>query len=189
LNPQVTRFGAGRAGTFKMMLRALLGTAAMLVVLAPARVGIATVGARPPDFTLRGAAGAPWKGTFKLSEYLGKRPVVITFTATWCAPCELEMMALEKERARLESRGLVVVAIAIDDASTAPQVGAMARRLKVQFPVVTDVDSSVTARINPRRTCPFMISVDRSGKIVRESEGWTAEHMKNLPKDLESLVN
>ena len=174
-----------------MMLRTLLVAVAILVVQAPGQLhmGMATVGARPPDFTLRGAAGAPWKGTFKLSEYLGKKPVVITFMASWCAPCELEMMALEKERARLESRGLVVVAIAIDDASTAPQVGAMARRLKVQFPVVTDLDSSVTARINPRRTCPFMVSVDRSGKIVRESEGWTAEHMKNLPKDLESLVN
>lgn len=177
------RRGHGRpAGPLASALSAALFT---FFVTSP---GEATVGARPADFTLRGASGAPWKGTFKLSDHLGKRPVVIAFTATWCAPCELEMMALEKERVRLEPKGLVVVAIAIDDAQTAPQVGAMARRLKVQFPVVTDVDSSVASRINPRRICPFMITVDRTGKIVHEREGWTAEHMKKLPGDLDALM-
>ncbi|MBC8133074.1 MAG: TlpA family protein disulfide reductase, partial [Deltaproteobacteria bacterium] len=114
---------ARKAGKRTRSLKAWLTLASALLVFFPAQIGVATVGARPPDFTLRGAAGAPWKGTFKLSEYLGKRPVVIAFTATWCAPCELEMMALEKERVRLEPRGLVVVAVAIDDAQTAPQVG------------------------------------------------------------------
>ena len=73
-------------------------------------------------------------------------------------------------------------------ATEAAGVGPMARRLNVQFPVVTDIDSSVAARLNPRRVAPFMILVDRKGKVVREKEGWTAEHIKNLPSELDALV-
>ena len=161
-----------------------------LALLAAARGGRAraTVGARPADFTLRAAQGAPWKGTFRLSEHLGKSPVLIHFMATWCNPCELEMTTLEKLRPTFAPRGLVMVGISIDDAQTAPGVGPMARRLKVNYPIVVDADSTVSARLNPRRFCPYTIMVDRRGVIAREHEGWTPAHARALPGELEALV-
>jgi peroxiredoxin len=159
-----------------------------LAALGLPRSARATVGARPGAFTLRGAAGAPWKGLFKLGDHLGKRPLFIHFFATWCNPCELEMTTVEKLRPQLEPRGLVVLGISIDDAQSAPGVGPMARRLRVNYPVVVDADSSVTARLNPRRICPFTIFVDRRGIIVREKEGWTPENARSLSGELEALV-
>jgi peroxiredoxin len=166
---------------------ALLGTTGLVLSLRSRPSG-ATVGARPAAFTLRGAPGAPWKGMFKLSDHLGKRPVFIHFLATWCKPCELEMSVVEKLRPGLEEKGLVIVGISIDDAQSAPGVGPMARRLNVNYPVVVDADTTVTARLNPRRVCPFTLFIDRRGVIVREKEGWTPEHAQNLGKELEALV-
>jgi peroxiredoxin len=149
----------------------------------------ATVGARPPAFTLRSAPGAPWRGTFRLADHLGRRPVLIHFFATWCHPCELEMAAIEKLRGPLESQGLVVVGVSVDDAQSAAGVGPMARRLRVGYPVVVDADSSVAARLDPRRVCPYTILVHRNGTIAREQEGWSPEHAERLAAELGRLVS
>jgi cytochrome c biogenesis protein CcmG, thiol:disulfide interchange protein DsbE len=169
--------------------RAFVGSFSALALLALPSGGRATVGGRPANFTLRSAQGAPWKGIFKLSDHLGKRPLFIHFFATWCNPCEIEMTTVEKLRPGLEAKGLVIVGVSTDDAQSAPGVGPLARRLKVNYPVVVDADSTVTARLNPRRVCPYSLFVDRRGIIVREREGWTPEHARNLGDELEALVS
>jgi peroxiredoxin len=161
--------------------------AARGLALAPASA-LAARGARPADFSLRAATGAPWRGTFRLAEHLGRRPVVISFFATWCRPCEAELPALERLRARLSARGLVIVAVAIDGPDSAAQIGSMARRLALTFPVVHDADSRVSARMNPRRLVPFLVLVDRSGRIVREREGFTPADERNLSAEVEALL-
>jgi thiol-disulfide isomerase/thioredoxin len=153
----------------------------------PARA-LATPGARASAFTLRGAPGALWRGVFRMADHLGKRPVALSFFATWCRPCEIELPILDRERARLEPRGLVVAFVAIDGPETAAQIGALARRLSVRGPVLHDADSAVTSRYDPRRVVPFLVLVDRAGRIVREREGWTQEHARTLPGELEALV-
>jgi peroxiredoxin len=149
---------------------------------------LATRGARPAVFTLRSATGTSWQGIFRLGDHLGRRPVIISFFATWCRPCEQELPAIELLHAKFNARGLVVVAVATDGPESAAQIGTMARRLRLTFPVVHDADSRVSARLNPRRLVPFLVLVDRNGRIVREREGFTPADERALPAEVEALL-
>lgn len=152
------------------------------------RTARATPGARASAFRLRSVAGTRWRGTFDLAEHLGKRPILITFFATWCRPCEAELPFLQKLHVKHEKQGLVIVAISIDGPESASQIGAMVRRLGVGFPVLHDADSRVSARYNPRNVAPVLVAIDREGRIVHEREDWNATHEKRLSGEIEELL-
>lgn len=163
--------------------------AAVLALASSRRVAQATPGARASAFRLRSVAGTTWRGTFDLAEHLGKRPVLITFFATWCRPCETELPFLQKLHVKHAKRGLVIVAISIDGPESAPGIGGMADRLGVSFPVLHDADSRVSARYNPRNVAPVLVAIDRDGRIVHEGEGWNATHEKRLAREIEQLLD
>jgi peroxiredoxin len=152
------------------------------------RAAQATTGARATAFSLRSVPGAKWRGTFNLADYLGKNPVVITFFATWCRPCEVEIPLLQKLHKEHEKSGLMTVGIAIDGPETAAGIGPMSRRLGVEFPIVHDADSRVGARYNPRNFAPFLVLIERSGKIVQEREGWNPSHESVLRASVAKLA-
>jgi cytochrome c biogenesis protein CcmG/thiol:disulfide interchange protein DsbE len=164
--------------------RALLSVATASVV----RTAWATPGQRPADFTLRAVAGTAWRGTFRLAEHLGRRPVVLAFFATWCRPCEVELPLLQRQRARFPEAALALAAIAIDGPETAAQIAGVARRHGLAFPVLHDADSSVSSRLNPQRSVPFLLAIDRRGRVTRERAGFGPEHERTLPAEIEELV-
>jgi peroxiredoxin len=96
-----------------------------------------------PNFKLQDPAGK----TVELKALRGK-PVVLNFWATWCAPCREEMPELETLWRENKDKGLVVLAVSVDDARAArdipeflkegnPSVGAYT------FPVALDVKQEV----------------------------------------------
>lgn len=151
-------------------------------------VGHAREGERPSGFTLPAVPGGPTQGRFRLEEHLGERPIVILFWATWCAPCRQELPLYQQLYERYRDDGLVVVAISMDGSNTVAQAGPMARRLGLTFPVVSDLDTSVTSRINPRRAAPFSVWIDRSGRIVREREGFSLSERAEIARGVIRLV-
>ena len=148
----------------------------------------AAPGARPAEFSLSAVRGAAWKGRFRLREHLGKRPIVIAFFATWCRPCEVELPILEKLRAQFPPEALAMVAVSVDGPESTARIAPLVRRLGLTFPVVHDADSSVSAKLNPQRTVPFLITVDARGRIVGERAGFSAEHQRSLPAQIAALV-
>src|SRR3990170_939228 len=65
------------------------------------------VGARAPDFILKDLAG----NSASLSDRRGQ-VVLINFWATWCAPCRVEMPAIQ---ARFNRGGFAVLAVNFDE--------------------------------------------------------------------------
>lgn len=148
----------------------------------------ARIGGRPPPFTLPAAVGGPSSQPFRMQDHLGQNPVVILFWATWCQPCMQELPFYQSLYDRYRARGLRMVAISMDSQASVMRAGPAARRLGVTFDVVTDVDTRVTTQLNTRRAAPFSIWIDRSGRIVRESEGFSPAEQNALAQGIAQLV-
>lgn len=176
-----------------MRRRALIAGALSAGLLFAGSLGLPSAGAaregeRPQAFTLPAVPGGPVEGRFRLEEHLGERPVVILFWATWCAPCRQELPLYQQLYERYKDDGLVVVGISMDGSNTIASAGPTARRLGLTFPVVSDLDTSVTSRINPRRAAPFSVWIDRRGRIVREREGFSLSEREEIARGVIRLV-
>lgn len=148
----------------------------------------ARVGGQPPPFTLPAAVGGPSSGQFRMSELIGHHPVVILFWATWCVPCQQELPFYETLYQRHRAAGLRVVGISMDNATTVSRVGPAARRLGITFDIVTDLDTRVTTQLNPRRSAPFSVWVNREGRITWEREGFAPAEQQTIAAGVAELV-
>jgi thiol-disulfide isomerase/thioredoxin len=85
-----------------------------------------------PDFELKTSGGK----TFKLSENVGKKIVVLNFFATWCGPCREEMPELNQYYQDHKDENFLLLAI---DAEEKPDaVEGYVREAKLDFPVGID---------------------------------------------------
>ena len=163
---------------------------AMVVVIPafPSGQAEARVGARMSSFALPAIPGGPTRGRFRLSEHLGENVIAVVFWATWCIPCRNELPLYQELYNEHHDDGLTVVAITMDGSSTLPQAASWSRRLGLRFPVVSDLDTSVTSRINPRRTAPFSLWIDHNGRIAREQEGFNLSERDAVVSGIEELL-
>ncbi len=124
---------------------------------------IAPKGATPPkDFSfpsLKGKVG-------KLSEVKGK-VVLLAFFATWCPLCNEEMPKLTRVYEKFKDKGLVVLAVSIDQAP-ASFVKLWAEKKKLTYPVLHDQKYSVR-RTHNVRFVPTIYVLDRDLQLA----AWT----------------
>jgi cytochrome c biogenesis protein CcmG, thiol:disulfide interchange protein DsbE len=112
------------------------------------------VGAPAPDFTALTPQGEP----VKLSELRGQ-VVLINFWATWCAPCRVEMPAIQ---ARYNRGGFSVLAIDFDE--RAELVQAFVNDLGLSFPVLLDPGGEIQ-NLYRVRGYPTSFFIDADGII------------------------
>ncbi|RMD96879.1 MAG: TlpA family protein disulfide reductase, partial [Deltaproteobacteria bacterium] len=109
------------------------------------------------DFTLETLSGE----RLSLSDRLGKEVIYLSFWATWCTPCRLEMGHLERLYRKYRARGFTVIAVNIDDSETVSQVRPFVRQQRFTFPVVLDRDRQVAGRYDPAGVIPYGVLIDR----------------------------
>lgn len=126
-----------------------------------------------PDIELYDLQGNP----SKLSDFRGT-VVVLNFWATWCGPCRMELPELEKLYNELGGKGLMVLAVSVDEYRQ--MVPAFLQRMKLTLPVYF-VDP-MTERSLGIGTIPFTLVLDKEGKAVRAYPGYSQEGMRDLKK-------
>jgi len=99
--------------------------------------------------------------TFDLSQRRGK-VVLVTYWATWCAPCKKEMPVLDAFYRRYRERGLEVIGISADR----PQDFAKMRKMStaLAYPTAT-LDRISDNGFGPPEGFPLTYVVDRNGVI------------------------
>src|SRR5688572_21404408 len=155
------------------MHRPLASIVLVLSVLAGCGAGAAGggVGRRAADFTLNDLDGRP----VALRELTARRDVVvISFWATWCRPCLVELPFLQEMYERHRSDGFSVLAVSMDGPESEAQVRPTVRRYGWTFPILLDRDTRVGGLYNPRRAAPLSIIVSRDGNVVWSHEGFVA---------------
>ncbi len=114
-------------------------------------------GAPAPDFNLSDTQGR----SHRLSDLQGS-VVLINFWATWCAPCRIEMPALEDRYARYKEVGLQVLAVNFDEPLDA--VTAFGESFGLSFPLLLDPGGHIQ-QLYRVRGYPSSYFVDREGVI------------------------
>lgn len=122
----------------------------------PART---TVGAPAPDFALPALDGT----TVTLAQYRG-RPVVLTFFASWCHPCEEELPVLEDLQ---QDQGDRLQVLAVNYRDFVADTRRFVERLGVTYPVLLEnsTDNPVAALYGVRGV-PVTFFIDANGAIA-----------------------
>jgi peroxiredoxin len=121
-----------------------------------------------PAFALKSLSGEQ----ISLADFRGKKKLVVSFWASWCGPCRMELPELQAfyEKYHPKNNGFEVLAISTDeDAKDAEQY---VREAKLTFPVLWDADSKASDSFGVEGI-PVLFVIDENGKISMVQSGYS----------------
>ena len=139
---------------------------------------------RDRDFTTRDMDGK----TVRLSDYLGKKTILLNFWSTYCEPCLAEFPHLRKMQDDKKDKGFAILAVAMDGPETIAQVKPFALRNNLNFPVLMDEDSAICALYNPKKSGPLTILIDKTGSVTQVREGYNPGDEESLAVEVDKLL-
>lgn len=104
-----------------------------------------------------------WQGPAVSLAALHRRPVLINFWASWCAPCRTEMPSLELLATRFEAEGLEVLAVNYRETDGA--VRRYVEQTGITLPVLRDRDGAAAQAFGVR-IFPTTVAVGRHGRAM-----------------------
>jgi thiol-disulfide isomerase/thioredoxin len=158
---------------------AILFAAVLLAVLP--RVGAAAikVGDAFPDL-------ATYKLEGKLPDSLKDKVVMIDFWASWCEPCKDSFPAMEDIHKRYGPKGLVVIAINVDE--NRADMEAFLKQNRATFTLVRDASQKLVEKAGIA-TMPGSFLIDREGRVRFVHTGYKGEETKKkYEQEIESLL-
>jgi cytochrome c biogenesis protein CcmG, thiol:disulfide interchange protein DsbE len=105
-------------------------------------------------------------GRVLTADSLRGRVVLVNVWATWCAPCRVEMPALQQLADAYASEGVVVLGLSVDRGPAADVDAFLAER-EITYPVAI-VDDRTVAAFGGVRGYPTSLLLDRDG-VVRHA--------------------
>jgi peroxiredoxin len=146
--------------------------------------GAPNAGTTASDFSARDLEGR----TVRLSTYLGKQAILLSFWQTWCEPCLAEFPHLRRMYEANKEKGFIILGIAMDGPETVANVPAFAKRNQLNFPVLLDEDSHVAAIYNPKKSAPLTVLIDKGGRIATIREGYNPGDEEYLAKEVAAVL-
>jgi peroxiredoxin len=109
--------------------------------------------------------------TVSLADYRGRKKLVVSFWASWCGPCKMEMPVLREfyQQQRKNSDKFELLAISIDDERAPAE--RFAAQMKLPFPVLLDLKSQV-AEAYGVDGIPTLFIIDENGKVIYGHAGF-----------------
>lgn len=139
--------------------------------------------AKSTDFSIK-AINGKWNGKKISLKTFEKKVVYMTFFATWCKPCLTEMKQLKRVYKKYKDKGLVVLAVSVDEPQTQAGVKPLVKRYKIPFPVVIDSQGDLVRLFNAKRATPFSVLFDRNHKIVKSRSSFQISDMDEIKKEI-----
>jgi len=127
---------------------------------------IMSQGAKAPDFIYATINNE----TICLSDFAGKKPVVIDFWATWCPPCQRELPVLQEFYENYSDK-VEIIAITSEGANVAGQIQNTVTSKGLEYVVVHDPSRAIS-NMYPHRGIPFLVFIDINGNVVGTTSGY-----------------
>jgi peroxiredoxin len=162
-----------------VVTRALLGLGVLLTLalLSPGRAAAADPA---PGFRVKLLDSTEYVDS---RELVGKKVLVLRFQASYCKACARESAALGKVDQRYRNRGVVVLAVHVQD--TAADVRKFVRAQRATYRVALDPQLTIGNRFGFKGT-PYTVVIDRNGDVVSRLKGASA--VTRLPQVVDGLL-
>ncbi len=120
-----------------------------------------------PEFTLPTLSGEP----VAIKDFCGKRKVVVSFWASWCGPCRMELPELQAfyEKYHEPENTFEVLAISTDD--NRRDAERYVHNARLTFPVLWDEDGR-TEDAYGVDGIPMLFVIDEDGKVIFAQDGY-----------------
>ncbi len=143
------------------------------------------IGEKAPVFTLEDLmTGRP----VSLSEYEGRKVVMVEFWGTWCDICNYEVPELLKLYSEWKDRGFELLSIAVPPGD-ADEVRQFIREKKLPYPTFLDEDLTVAAKLyGLSGPIPLKVLVDHKGIVRYSHVGGYPPGDGELSQAIEDLV-
>ena len=132
-----------------------------------------------PDFSASTLDGR----TVSLADFRGQKKVLVSFWASWCGPCRMEMPGLVKfyQSNHRASSDFEILAVSIDEDTK--DAADFATAQKLNFPVLLDPKGKV-AKAYEVDSIPTMFVIDKDGKISYGRIGYDSTMEYRLAHEL-----
>lgn len=140
------------------------------------------IGYQAPAFDLPQIGG---EGQLKLADLRGK-VVLLSFWASWCGPCRVEVPALEQAWAAVKDKDVVIVGVSIDD--TPADAQGFLRMFPVTYPMLLDVGGGQIGNDWQVMSLPTTIIIDKQGVVRRRHIGYTPQQLRDTLAEIDELL-
>lgn len=135
------------------------------------------------DFTVYNEEGK----AVKLSDYKGKKAVVINFWASWCPPCKYEMPYFQKAKDNYNDKDVEILMVNITDGSRETKNTALEfiKENKYNMNVLFDTELDA-ANVYGIQALPRTLFIDKEGNLVNDHTGLINQDI--LDDNIEDLI-
>ncbi len=119
----------------------------------------------------------------KSTSFEGKA-LLITFFATWCAPCRQEIPVLKELHQKYQQEGFSVIALSVDEKGPAV-VEKLVKQQKIAYPVLM-ADQATPRKFGGIIGIPTSFLVNKAGHVVKKYPGYIPRPL--LEKDIKSVL-
>lgn len=117
------------------------------------------------------------------------KPLIISFFATWCKPCNRELTAISEVYDEWqEETGVKLIAVSIDQAQNINKVKPLVDSNGWEYDVLLDPNSDFKRALGIQMI-PYVLIIDGSGDIVYKHNGYTEGAEQELIEKVRELIN
>ncbi len=126
--------------------------------------------------------------TISVSSFKGNIPVFISFWATWCDPCKIELIKLNEIKEKYQGK-IQFIGVAIDTEESLGKVREFVAENSITFPILIDPSNNTVSQILPGGdTVPYGLLLDKNGNVVHKQSGYEPGDEKKLESLFEKLL-
>ena len=136
-----------------------------------------------PDLSVRLLDGKQ----VRLSTLLEEGPLLVSFWATWCAPCKKEMIFLEEFHQKYNENSFRVLAISTDSPKSMSKVKSYIRAKKYTFLVGIDPNQEIAKKMNAL-LMPTTLILNKDRKVSWYHQGFIPGDEKEIEAQIRAVL-